>query len=111
MSDIVYPFGDADSRTITTATTIAVDVTDQMTLLKLSANLTAATTINITPSSGVRNGAQLFIEIACATAYDVTFGSAYVTSAGVTGTTNKTKVASFVFYGGKFVQVGVNTIN
>ena len=111
MSEITYPFGDEDDRTVTTATTIAVSVTDQMTCLTLSGILTAATTINITPSSGVKSGAQLFIEIPCTTAYDVTFGSTYVTSPGVTGTTNKTKVASFVFKGGKFVQVGVQTIN
>lgn len=111
MTEISYPFGEADVRTVTTATTINETVTDQMTYLTLSAALTGATTINITPSAGVRNGAQLFIEIPCTTAYDVTFGSTYVTSAGVTGTTNKTKVASFVFKGGKFVQVALNTIN
>lgn len=108
---VKYPFGKADVRTVTTATTINDTVSDQMTYLKLSANLTAATTINITPSA-VEDGALLYIEIPCgATPYDVTFGSTYVTSAGVTGTANKTKVASFVYASGKFVQAGLNTVN
>ncbi|MBV6442749.1 MAG: hypothetical protein EPGJADBJ_04473 [Saprospiraceae bacterium] len=108
---VKYPFGKADVRTVTTATTIADTVSDQLTYLKLSANLTGATTINITPS-GVENGAQLFIEIPCGgTAYDVTFGTTYVTSAGVTGTINKTKVASFVYASGKFVHVGTQQVN
>lgn len=112
MPDISYPFGAADVRTITTATTIADTITDQLSYLTLSGNLTAATTINLTPDKGVRDGAQLFIEVPCgATAYDVTFGSTYVTSAGLLGTINKTKVAGFVFKSGKFVHVSTNTLN
>lgn len=111
MAEIAYPFGYADVRTVTVGTTIADTVTDQMTYLTVSGALTGATTINITAASGVRDGAQLFVEIPCTTAYDVTFGSTYVTSAGVTGTSNKTKVAGFVYRSGKFVHVSTNTIN
>lgn len=111
MNGIKYPFGKATVETVTTATTIAATVSDQLTYLKLSANLTAATAINITPS-GVEDGALLFIEIPCgATGYDTTFGSTYVTSAGVTGTNSKTKVASFVYVSGKFVHVATQQIN
>lgn len=112
MSGVKYPFGDADVQAVTTATTIALPVGDQMTYAKLGSNLTGATTINVTPDSGVKDGAQLFVEIPCGgTAYDVTFGSTYVTSAGVTGTINKTKVASFVMANGKFIHTATNTIN
>lgn len=106
-----YPFGKADVQTVTTATTINQTVSDQMCYLKLSANLTAATTINITPS-GLVDGALLFIEIPCgSTGYNVTYGSTYVTSAGTTGTNSKTKVVGFVYVSGKFVQVSEVTIN
>lgn len=105
-----YPFGKADVQIVTTATTINQTVSDQMCYLRLSGNLTAATTINITPS-GLQDGAQLFVEIPCATAYNVTWGSTYVTSAGTTGVLNKTKVVGFVYISGKFVQVCEQQIN
>lgn len=108
---VKYPFGSADVMTVTTATTITVPVVNQVTYIKLSANLTAATAINITPSN-VQDGAMLFIEIPCGgTAYDVTMGSTSVISAVLTGTINKTKVASFVYVSGKFVSTGFQTIN
>lgn len=108
---VKYPFGKADVQTVTTATTINQTVSDQCTYLKLSANLTGATTINITPS-GVADGAMLFVEVPCgATAYDVTWGSTYVTSPNLTGTINKTKLASFVYANGKFVAQGTQLIN
>lgn len=108
---VKYPFGKADVRTVSTSTAIAETVSDQMTYLKLSANLTAATTITITPS-GVENGAELFIEIPCGgSAFNVTYGSTYVTSAGTTGVINKTKLVGFVFANGKFVQKSEATIN
>ena len=110
MDGVKYPFGKAEVQSIAPAATIAVTVSDQLSYVKINAVLTAATTINITPS-GVANGAQLFVEIPCTTAYDVTFGSTFVTSAGVTGTANKTKVASFIYVNGKYVQNAVNTIN
>lgn len=108
---VKYPFGKADVRTVTTATTIADTVSDQVTYLKLSGNLTAATAINIT-ASGVADGARLHIEIPCGgTAYNTTFGSTYVTSPGVTGVINKTQVASFVYANGKFIHTGTFQIN
>lgn len=111
MDGLRYPFGKADVQTVTTATTIAQNVTDQLSYVKLSANLTAATTINITPV-GVLDGAQLFVEVPCgATAYDVTWGSTFVTSPNLTGTINKTKVASFLYVNGKFVATGTQLIN
>lgn len=111
MNGVKYPFGKADVQTVTTATTINQTVSDQLTYLKLSANLTGATTINITPN-GVENGGELLIEIPCGgTAYNVTYGSTYVTSAGTTGVINKTKVARFLYVNGKFVQVSEQTIN
>lgn len=111
MDGVKYPFGKADVKTVTTATTINQTVSDQMTYLKLSANLTAGTTINITPT-GVENGAQLFVEIPCGgSAFNVTWGSTYVTSAGTTGVINKTKLVGFVYANGKFVQCSEQTIN
>jgi hypothetical protein len=111
MNGVKYPFGKADVRTVTTATTINVEVSDQSTTLKLSANLTAATTINVTPV-GVENGAHLHIQIPCGgTAFNATFGSTFVTSPGVTGVINKTKLASFLYMDGKFVQFAEATIN
>jgi len=108
---VKYPFGKADVRTVTTATTINDTVSDQMTYLKLSGNLTAATTINITPS-GVLDGAELLIEIPCGgSAFNTTYGSTFVTSPGTTGVINKTKLVGFVYANGKFVQKSEQTIN
>jgi len=112
MAGIKYPFGDADVTTVTTATTIAYTVGNSLSYLKLSANLTGATTINLTPDAGIKPGAQLFIEVPCGgTAYDVTFGSTYATSAGLTGTINKTKVVGFLYANGKFMHISTQQIN
>lgn len=108
---VKYPFGKADVQTVTTATTINQAVSDQMCYVKLSANLTAATTINVTPS-GVLDGAVLYFEIPCGgSAFNVTYGSTFVTSAGTTGVINKTKLVGFVYVNGKFVQCSEQTIN
>ena len=108
---VKYPFGKADVQTVTTATTINQTVSDQLTYLKLSANLTAATTVNITPS-GVMDGAELYVEVPCgASPFNVTWGSTYVTSAGTTGVASKTKLVGFVYASGKFVQKSEQQIN
>ncbi len=111
MAGIKYPFGKADVTAATTATAMPVTVSNQFTYKKLTANLTAATVITVTVDN-LADGAELYFEIPCgATAYNTTFDSTNVTSAGVTGVINKTKVIRFVYVNGKFVETSQTQIN
>lgn len=112
MDPVRYPFGPADVQNVTAAATNALTVKNGgLTYVKLSQLGEAITALTVTVPADMPDGALLFIEIPCGgTAYNVTPGTGF-TSAALAGTINKTKVASFVYVDGKFVNTGLQTIN
>ena len=111
MNPVRYPFGPADVQSVTAAATISLEVTNGgLTYVKLSQLGEAVTALTVTVPDDMPSGALLYLEIPCATAYNVTPSTGF-TSAALSGTANKTKVASFVFIDGKFVNTGLQTIN
>lgn len=112
MEQLRFPFGPADVQSVTSAGTLALTVENGgLTYIKLSELPAAITALTVTVPDDMPDGALLFIEIPCgASAYNVTPSTGF-TSAALTGTINKTKVASFVFVDGKFVNTGLQTIN
>jgi len=111
MNPVRFPFGPADVQSVAAAANIAITVENGgLTYVKISA-LTAATTITATVPADMPNGGKLIIELPCgATARDTTFSTGF-TGAVVTGVINKTKVASFIYIDGSFIQESVNQIN
>lgn len=98
---IRYPFGEADSQTLTSASTIAVSVTNSMTIATVSLDTDA--TINVTIDEDLPVGAQLVIIAASdGTARDITCGT-NLTGPAIAGVISKTKVAHFVYNGSAFV--------
>lgn len=111
MDPVRYPFGPADVQNVTAAAEIELEVTNGgLTYVKLSQLGEAVTALTVTVPDDMPEGAMLYVEIPCATAYNVTPTTGF-TSAALTGSANKTKVAAFIFVNGSFVNTGLQTIN
>lgn len=103
--DIQYPFGNADLQQPAYAATLAVNITDQFTIID-PATLTGNMIINLTLDQGVRSGAKIFIEITATGTEVTTLGTGFTapTFAGVAG---KTKCQMFVYDGTTFKPTAV----
>lgn len=111
MSTIKWPFGAADSQTITTAATIEIPVTNNRTIVKLSAAMAAAMTINLAIDDEVEAGADLFIEAGSdGTARAITFGTG-MEGASLSGTISKANVIHAVYDGEVFQVVGARLLS
>jgi hypothetical protein len=98
MADISYPFGNADVQTPTYAATLAVTITDRMTILAPTA-MSGALTVNLTINEGIKAGARLFCYfLSDGTARAVTFGTGF-TGPVLAGVISKTKALEFVYDG------------
>jgi len=106
-----FPFGPADVQNVTSAATVDLEVTNGgLTYVKFS-QMGAAMAVNVTVPEDMPDGAQLHLELPSdGTARNVTPGTGF-TSAVLTGTISKTKVATFVYIGGKFVNTGLQQID
>lgn len=101
IADIQYPFGNADVQSPAYAATLAVTITDQLTILS-PATLTGALTVNLTIATGVRTGARLLcVLLSDTTARTTTFGTGF-TSGTLAGVISKTKTIEFVYDGTTF---------
>jgi len=102
MSEIKWPFGDADVQSPAYATPLAVTITDQMTILKPAA-MSGALTINLTISAEVKIGAKLVLRaLSDGTARTVTFGTGFQ-SGTMAGVISKTKAIEFTYDGTYFI--------
>jgi hypothetical protein len=107
---INYPFGEMDVQSVDAAATIELEVENQKTLVNVS-EMAAAATINVTASPELKAGAELFIKLKSdGTARAVTLGTGF-TGTSVAGTISKTKIASFVYDGSKFIHTALNQID
>jgi hypothetical protein len=107
---IRYPFGAADVQSKAYAATIAVDIKNSETVVKV-AQLTGAATINATLSAELPVGSVLTVELeADGTARTVTWGTGF-TGVAYQVAISKKAVASFKFTGTTFVSTGVILIN
>ena len=105
-----YPFGAADVQSKAYAATIAADVDNSETVIKV-AQLTGAATINLTVSAELPVGARLTVELeADGTARTVTWGTGF-TGVAYQVAISKKAAASFVFTGSTFINTGVIVLN
>jgi hypothetical protein len=101
IAEISYPFGNADVQTPAYAATIAVTITDRMTILE-PAVMTGALTVNLTIDQGIKAGARIFgAFLSDGTARAVTFGTGF-TAPVLAGVISKTKALEFVYDGTSF---------
>lgn len=99
--DVRYPFGEADVQTLTDGATIALAITDALTIASVS--LSQAATINVTPAADLPVGSVLYLKVTSdTTARDVTLGTG-ITGPTLAGTISKTKMQQFVYDGSAFI--------
>jgi hypothetical protein len=103
-----YPFGNTDVQTPVFGATLAVTITNLMTIIN-PATLTGAMTVNLTIDQGIKAGARIvFTALSDTTARTVTFGTGFK-SPTLAGVISKTKSIEFVYDGTTFnaTSVGV----
>lgn len=103
--NINYPWGAADVQSLAYAATQAVTIVNQMTIL-VFAILTGDTTLNITLTPGVTDGARLLAIVpATNNADDLTLGTA-IDGPVIVGVAGKTKTQAFTLRNGVFYPDG-----
>lgn len=102
---ISYPVGNADVQALAFAATQNVTIKNEMTVLDF-AILTGDTTLNLTITPGIRNGAKLLLKVpATNNADDLTLGTA-IDGPAIVGVATKTKTQAFTLYNGVFLPDG-----
>jgi hypothetical protein len=102
-----YPVGNADVQALAYAATQNVTIKNEMTVLAF-AILTGDTTLNLTITPGVRNGARLLLIVpATNNADDLTLGTA-IDGPVIVGVATKTKTQAFTLYNGVFYPEGAS---
>gem|GEM_PF-2195019 len=108
-TDPVFPFGKATEVTLVFAATIAAEVNNTMNIYTLA--MTGIATLNLTIGAKTRVGSVLVLKLSSdATARDFTPGTG-MTGTEVAGVVSKTKVATYVFDGTKFVHQSTQQVN
>ena len=105
-----YPFAAADSQSVADAATIAVTITNSVTWLAID-QLAQDSTLNLTITDGIPVGSLLYVKAQSdATARALVPGTG-MTGTSVSGTINKTKIASYFYDGTTFKHIGTQQID
>ncbi len=102
---INFPFGVADSQSVTPAAGVAAaTIANNLTIVDLG-TLGAAATLNLTLNANLNTGAILVVKaLSDGTARNVTFGTG-ITGPVLAGVISKTKTQTFIFDGSGFVGI------
>lgn len=110
MSEIRYPFGYADTKSVTSGATMALAIGNSETIATIS-QMTAAGTLNLTVEDDVPVGSNLTIKVSAdGTNRTLTPGTA-IQGAAVTVTASKTLALYYKYDGTNFVHVATTTLN
>lgn len=103
--EISFPFGSADVQALAYAATQNVVIKNHMTILEF-AILTGDTTLNLTFTPGIRDGARLLLKVpATNNADDLTLGTG-IDGPAIVGVATKTKTQAFTLRNGVFYPDG-----
>ena len=106
MSDIKFPFGNADVQVLTATGAQNLTITDNLTILDGVTNIaTGNRTINLTIGADVPAGAMIVVQ-SKTTATETTIFGTGITSATITGVAGKTINQTFIYNGTAFVAGG-----
>lgn len=97
-----YPFGAADTLTITATGTTAATITNQLTYVSSITTLTGNATLNLTIDAQVKAGAVIHLIVKTTATETFTFGTGFATTPVVTGVAGKTWCQSFMYNGTSF---------
>jgi hypothetical protein len=107
MADKVkYPFGAADTLSLSATGTQALTIDNQMTVVDgVTTVATGNRTINLTVNSLVKTGARMFLKLKTTGTETTIFGTG-MSGATITGVAGKTKTVECVYDGTNFVEAG-----
>ena len=107
MSDkIKYPFGLADSKTLSATGAQALTIDDNMTVIDgVTTEATGNRTLNLTIDSEIKAGAKILLKSKTNATETTIFGTG-ISSVTITGVAGKTKTQSFTFDGTNFLPDG-----
>lgn len=109
MSKINYPFGAAQSQTLTYEATVAIEVENAESMATLA--MTGAATINASTDANVPDGANLTLKVSAdGTNRVLTFGTGFLANA-FTVTANKSFALTFKKIGGTWTGIGTLQLN
>jgi hypothetical protein len=105
MATIKAPFGAISDITIAVTGTTAVTITNSKTMNLTIPTLTGNATLDLTLSSELKSGAELFLQIKTTGSETFTFGTG-IEAPVVTGSAGKTWSQGFVYNGTIFTPMG-----
>lgn len=111
MTQIKWPFGEADTKVLTATGAQALSIDDNMTVIDgVTVEATANRTLDLTVDSEVKAGARLFLKSKTNGTENTVFGTS-ITAPTIAGSAGKTKTQGFTYDGiaflpdGTFVQI------
>ena len=106
MTEIKYPFGNAETLALTATGAQALTVANGMTLVDgVTVEATGARTLNLTLDDDLKAGALLLVQSKTNAAETTAFGTG-MTGVTTTGVAGKTINVLFIYDGSGFVQAG-----
>lgn len=109
--NLEYPFGQVDLQTPASAAALNITVKNAVTHVVLSNAMAADMTLNVTITSGVRNGSKLILQAASDGTARQILGGTNTAQAAVAGVISKTKVLIYELINGVFTLLSSNQIN
>ena len=108
MTQIKWPFGEADSKELTATGAQALTIDDNMTIIDgTTVEATGNRTLNLTIDSEVKAGAKLLLKSKTNGTETTIFGTG-ITSVTITGVAGKTKTQGFTYDGTVFLPDGTS---
>lgn len=102
---IKFPFGDADTLTIAATGTTAATISETVTYVSTLTTLTGNATLDLTLSTELKAGSELYIKVKTTATETFTFGTG-IDAPVVTGVAGKTWTQGFWYDGTIFLPTG-----
>lgn len=108
MTQIKYPFGLADSKTLSATGAQAITIDDNLTIIDgVTTEATGNRTINLTIDAELKAGARILLKSKTNSTETTIFGTG-ISSVTITGVSGKTKTQGFTYDGSNFLPEGTS---
>ena len=108
MTQIKYPFGLADSKTLSATGAQAITIDDNLTIIDgVTTEATGNRTINLTIDAELKAGARILLKSKTNSTETTIFGTG-ISSVTITGVAGKTKTQGFTYDGSNFLPEGTS---
>ena len=108
MTQIKWPFGEADTKTLSATGAQALAIDDNMTIVDgVTTEATGNRTLNVTTNSEVKSGAGLLVKSKTNGTETTIYGTG-ITAPTITGVAGKTKTQGFTYDGTNFLPDGTS---